>query len=95
MPSFGSVLPRPKPALSVSMMKAVMPRAPLSGSLIANSTMYLAPGPEVIQLFLPLMTKLPSACFTARQRIAVASEPDCGSVSANAPMASPSAIART
>ncbi|KAG1372923.1 hypothetical protein G6F59_018543 [Rhizopus arrhizus] len=76
-------------------MKAVMPRAPLSGSLIANSTMYLATGPEVIQLFLPLMTKLPSACFTARQRIAVASEPDCGSVSANAPMASPSAIART
>ena len=34
-----------------------MPRAPLSGSVIANSTMYLATGPEVIQLFLPLMTK--------------------------------------
>ncbi len=57
--------------------------------------MYLATGPEVIQLFLPLMTKVPSACFTARQRMAVASEPDCGSVSANAPMASPSAMART
>jgi len=27
----------------------------------------------VIQLFLPLMTKVPSACFTARQRMAVAS----------------------
>ena len=56
MPSLGSVLPRWKPALSVSITKAVMPRAPLSGSLMANSTMYLATGPEVIQLFLPLMT---------------------------------------
>jgi hypothetical protein len=28
----------------------------LVGSVIANSTMYLATGPEVIQLFLPLMT---------------------------------------
>ena len=95
MPSFGSVLPRWKPAFSVSIMNAVMPRAPLSGSLIANSTMYLATGPEVIQLFLPLTTKLPSACFMARQRIAVASEPDCGSVSANAPISRPSAMART
>ena len=57
--------------------------------------MHLATGPEVIQLFLPLMTKLPSSWRVALQRIAVASEPDCGSVSANAPMASPSAIART
>ncbi len=72
-----------------------MPRAPLSGSVIANSTMYFATGPEVIQLFLPLMTKLPSACFTARQRMAVASEPDCGSVRAKAPISRPSAIART
>ena len=95
MPSLGSVLPRWKPARVVSIMKAVMPRAPLSGSVIANSTMYLATGPEVIQLFLPLTTKLPSACFTALQRIAVASEPDCGSVSANAPISRPSAIART
>jgi len=57
--------------------------------------MYFATGPEVIQLFLPLITKLPSACFTARHRIAVASEPDCGSVNANAPMASPDAIGVT
>src|SRR5690606_26770711 len=85
MPSLGSVLPRWKPARVVSMRKAVMPRAPLSGSVIANSTMYFATGPEVIQLFLPLTTKLPSACFTARQRIAVASEPDCVSVRANEP----------
>ena len=95
MPSLGSVLPRWKPALSVSTMKAVMPRAPLSGSVMANSTMYLATGPEVIQLFLPLITKLPSACRTARQRMAVASEPDCGSVRAKAPIWLPSAMART
>src|SRR3546814_7678913 len=42
-----------------------------------------------------LTTNGPSACFTARQRMAVASEPDCGSVSAKAPISSPSAIART
>ena len=74
-------------------MNAVTPLARrLPGSVIANSRMYRATGPEVIQLFLPLITKLPSACLTARERIAVASEPDCGSVSANAPMASPDAI---
>ena len=76
-------------------MNAVMPLAPFSGSVMANSTMYFATGPEVIQLFLPLMTKLPSACFVARQRMAVASEPDCGSVSAKAPISRPSAMART
>jgi hypothetical protein len=43
-------------------MNAVMPRACLSGSDIANSKIYFATGPEVIQLFLPLMMKLPSAC---------------------------------
>ena len=72
-----------------------MPRACFSGSVIANSTMYFATGPEVIQLFLPLILKLPSACLTALHFIAVASEPDCGSVSANAPISLPSAIART
>ena len=56
MPSFGSVLPLWKPGLAVSTTKAVMPRAPFSGSVMAKSTMYFATGPEVIQLFLPLMT---------------------------------------
>ena len=67
----------------------------LVGSLIAKSRMYFATGPEVIQLFLPLMMKLPSPCLIARQRIAVASEPDCGSVRANAPIAEPFAIGVT
>ena len=40
----------------MSIMNAVMPRAPFPGSVIANSTMYFATGPEVIQLFLPLTT---------------------------------------
>ena len=31
----------------------------MPGVVIANSTMYFATGPEVIQLFLPLMTQLP------------------------------------
>jgi hypothetical protein len=39
MPSLGSVLPRENPGRVVSIMKAVMPRACLSGSVIANSTM--------------------------------------------------------
>src|SRR3546814_18396072 len=95
MPSLGSVLPRWKPSRVVSIRNAVIPRAALSGSVIANSTMYFATGPEVIQLFLPLTTNVPSACFTARQRMAVESEPDCGSVSATAPISTPSAIART
>ena len=38
---------------------------------------------------------MPSACLIALQRIAVASEPDCGSVSAKAPISRPSAMART
>ena len=41
-------------APQASIMKALIPRAPLSASVIANSTMYRATGPEVIQLFLPL-----------------------------------------
>ena len=56
MPSLGSVLPRWKPGLSPSTRKAVMPLAPLLASLMANSTKYLATGPEVIQLFLPVIT---------------------------------------
>jgi len=64
------------------MMNAEMPLAPLPGVVIANSTMYFATGPDVIQLFLPLMTQSPSALRSARVCIAEASEPDCGSVSA-------------
>ncbi len=44
MPSLARSCHEPETALSVSMRKAVMPRAHLSGSLIANRTMYLAPG---------------------------------------------------
>ncbi len=95
MPSLGSVLPAWKPARAVSIRKAETPFAPIPGVVIANSTMYLATGPEVIQLFLPLMTQSPPAFFEARVCIAEASEPDCGSVSAYAPIASPEAIART
>ena len=77
MPSFGS--DRDGSRRVVSIRNAVMPRAPCPGSVIANSTNTSATGPEVIQLFLPLITKVPSACLVALQRIAVASEPDCGS----------------
>ncbi len=41
------------------------------------------------------MTQSPSAFLTARVCMFDASEPDCGSVSAYAPMASPEAMART
>ena len=54
------------------------PARPLSGSVIANSTMYFCHRAGGDPALLPLTTKLPSACFTALQRIAVASEPDCG-----------------
>src|ERR1041385_5166361 len=95
MPSFGSVLPAWNPGSVVSMMNADTPLAPLPGLVIANSTMYFATGPDVIQLFLPLMTQSPAAFFAARVCMFDASEPDCGSVSAYAPIASPSATART
>lgn len=38
---------------------------------------------------------MPSAWRTARQRMFEASEPDCGSVRAKAPISLPSAMART
>jgi hypothetical protein len=56
MPSFGSVLPRTTPGAFISTRNAVTPLGPFAGSDIANSSMKSATGPDVIQLFLPLIT---------------------------------------
>jgi hypothetical protein len=54
MPSLSSFCAQLKPFIVFSMMKAVTPRAPSSGSVLAYTTKVSASGPLVIQNLLPL-----------------------------------------
>lgn len=56
MPSLSSFCAVENPGMPFSTMKAVMPRAPASGSVLAYTTSTSASGPLVIHILLPLST---------------------------------------
>ena len=69
-------------------MKALMPLAPLVGSVTAITTTASATAPCVMKHFVPLITHSPPSSF-AFVRSPPESEPAPGSVSAHAASASP------
>mmetsp|Transcript_15286 Transcript_15286/g.37815 ORF Transcript_15286/g.37815 Transcript_15286/m.37815 type:complete len:250 (-) Transcript_15286:355-1104(-) len=89
MPSLSSLRPVLKPAIVFSMMNAVMPCEPASGSVLAYTTSTSASGPLVIQNLLPLSTYAPSSRRVARSFIDTTSLPEPGSLMASAPTCSP------
>ncbi|MNF07861.1 hypothetical protein D3C80_2081300 [compost metagenome] len=56
MPSLSSFCATEKPFMPFSTIKAVMPRAPSSGSVLAYTTSTSQSGPLVIHILVPLST---------------------------------------
>ena len=88
MPIFFSLVPKVKPGVPFSTMKAEMPFVPFEGSVMAK-TMYISASlPLVIKIFEPFRT-YSSPSKTALVACPEASVPAFGSVSAKAPSFSP------
>jgi hypothetical protein len=87
-PSFSSFLPVRKPGVSRSRTKAVRPFCFLSGEVDARTTKIEPTPPWVMKVFEPFRIQR-SPFFTARVLAAPASEPEAGSVRAQAPSAWP------
>ncbi len=88
MPIFSSMRPTEKPGKSFSTMKALIPRVPTFGSVIAKMELTCASPPFVMKRFDPLRIYL-SLLRTANVCIAAASEPEPASVRPKAASHSP------
>ena len=81
-----------RPGASALTMKALMPRAPASGSVLAKTTWKSAMPPLLIQVFWPFSVQ-PVGVGVARSAMAATSEPASGSLSAKAAIFLPLATA--
>src|SRR6188474_1380005 len=92
MPIFFSCAPNENPGDPFSTRNAVMAFDPADGSSDAKTRYRSASGAFEIQILEPVSRYEPSSARSAFVRMAPASDPACGSVSANAPSASPAII---